>query len=84
MFAHSNRKDKRYALILPKKTIHFGSKHGFTFIDGATDLQKENYLKRHSVNEDWTEITAGSLARYILWNGRNINKNIAEYRKRFL
>jgi hypothetical protein len=84
MFVKSNLKDKRYALILPKKTIHFGSKNGFTYIDGATEKQKENYLKRHATNENWDEINSGSLARFILWNDRDLDKNIADYRKRFL
>jgi hypothetical protein len=63
--------------------IKFGSKTGFTFIDGATDKTKENYLKRHIVNEDWTKINAGSLSRFILWSKKTLSQGIAEFKKRF-
>ena len=70
---------------LPKdrKKIAFGSKGSTTFISGATELEKENYLKRHSVNEDWTKINPGSLSRYILWSKKTLAGGIAEFRKRF-
>lgn len=70
---------------LPKdrKKIAFGSKGSNTFSDNATELQKENYLKRHRVNEDWTKINAGSLSRYILWSKKTLSQGIAEFRKRF-
>ena len=84
MFKKSTRKDKRLMLVLPDKTIHFGSPKGFTYIDGASEIKKQNYLKRHSVNEDWTTVNAGSLSRYILWNHRDIRKNIKQYLKYFI
>ena len=70
---------------LPKDRpkIAFGSKGSNTYIDSATDLQKENYLKRHRVNEDWTKINAGSLSRYILWSAKTLSQGIANFRKRF-
>ena len=70
---------------LPKdrKKIAFGSKGSITYTDGATDKTKENYLKRHVVNEDWTKINAGSLSRYILWSKKTLSQGIAEFRKRF-
>ena len=66
-----------------RKKIAFGAKGSTTFISGATELQKENYLKRHRVNEDWTKINAGSLSRYILWSKKTLAGGIAEFRKRF-
>ena len=63
--------------------ISFGSKGATTFIDGASNLQKENYLKRHSVREDWTKINAGSLSRFILWSKKTLIQGIAEFNKRF-
>jgi hypothetical protein len=83
MIKNSTRKDKRFMLDIDDKKIHFGSPNGFTYIDGATEKTKDNYLKRH-VNEDWTEINPASLSRFILWgNSRDINKNITTYFKRF-
>jgi len=83
MIKNSTRKDKRFMLIIDNKRIHFGSPTGYTYIDGASDKIKENYLKRHAVNEDWTEINPASLSRFILWDTPNINTNITNYFKRF-
>jgi len=66
-----------------RKKIAFGSKGSTTFTDGATDIQQQNYLKRHSVREDWTKINAGSLSRYILWSKKTLSAGIAEFKKRF-
>jgi hypothetical protein len=83
MFRPSTRKDKKLMLILPNKTIHFGSAKSTTFVEGATDKKKENYLKRHAVREDWTKVNAGSLSRFILWDSNNIETNIKKYIKKF-
>ena len=56
---------------------HFGSKNAYTFFDGADDTKRNNYIKRHSKNnENWQDITTpGALSRYVLWSLRN-QKNI--------
>jgi len=80
MIKNSSRKDKRLMLVIGNKKIHFGSPNGFTFIDGATEKTKQNYLKRHSVNEDWSKVNAGSLSKNILWgDSSNIQTNIKNY-----
>ena len=82
----SNRKGKRYVMVLdePKRTIHFGSDVGTTYIDVGDKVKRENYIKRHQVNEDWDAVNAGSLSRYILWgDSKNINKNLLSYLERF-
>lgn len=66
-----------------RKKIAFGSKGSTTFISGATETQKTNYIARHRVNEDWTKINAGSLSRFILWSKKTLTEGIAEFRKRF-
>jgi len=70
---------------LPKdrKKIAFGAKGSFTFADGADEKTRDNYLKRHRVNEDWTKINAGSLSRWVLWSKKTLAGGIAEFRKRF-
>lgn len=67
------------------KKVHFGSEGANTFIDGAEEKVKENYLKRHKVNENWDDpISAGALSRWIIWGEhRNVNKNIVAFRKKF-
>lgn len=63
------------------KKIAFGSKNSLTYTSGATDKQRDNYLKRHSVNEDWSKINAGSLSRYILWSKKSVAEGIKEFKK---
>ena len=60
--------------------IHFGSKNSTTFIEGASKNKRENYIKRHKVRDDWDEINAGSLSRFILWgDSNNLMKNLIQY-----
>jgi hypothetical protein len=70
---------------LPKERskIAFGSKNSLTYATGATEKTKENYIKRHQVNEDWTKINPGSLSRYILWSKKSIPEGIKEFKKHF-
>lgn len=63
--------------------IKFGSKGATTYIDGATDKTKENYIKRHSVNEDWNKINPGSLSRFILWSAKSLSQGIKNFKARF-
>ena len=82
----SNRKGKRFVMVLdePKRTIHFGSDVGSTYIDEGDKTKRENYIKRHQVNEDWESVNAGSLSRFLLWgDSKNINKNLRSYLERF-
>lgn len=59
------------------KTIHFGSPPAFTFFDGADERKRENYIKRHSKNEDWNDIySAGFMARFVLWERKSSVKGI--------
>ena len=82
----SSRKNKRYEIVFsePKKTIHFGAKNGSTYIDNKDKIKRYNYLKRHKVNEDWSNINPGSLSSIILWgNSTNLNDNLNEYLRKF-
>jgi hypothetical protein len=68
----------------PNLTIHFGSKNSSTYLDHHDKKKRENYLKRHSVNENWNEVNAGSLSAYLLWGkSTNLNTNLNEYLKLF-
>jgi hypothetical protein len=66
------------------KVVHFGSDDGTTYLDKANDEKRANYIARHQVNENWSDPTnSGTLARYILWEYKDLNKAIREYKKRF-
>ncbi len=86
----SQRINKRYKAIITDKTgkiknIHFGYKYGQTYIDHKDKLKRANYIKRHeALGEDWRQINAGSLSRFILWgDSTDINKNLKAYIKMF-
>jgi len=87
-------KSKRFRVIVNdnglKASVDFGSKNAKTYIDGATDLERENYLKRHGANpleknliNNYSSITPSLLSAHLLWgNHRNIIKNIDELNRR--
>jgi hypothetical protein len=82
----STRADKKYVIVFsnPDKTIHFGSKNSKTFLDHGDETIRNNYIKRHKVNEVWDKINAGSASRYILWgDSTSLDKNLSDYLKRF-
>ena len=62
-FRKSKNKNKKYEITLlidgKKKTFNFGSNVSKSFVEGATLEKRNNYLKRHSVNEDWNYINKG-------------------------
>jgi len=91
---NSPLKTKRFRVVIVdaglKKNMDFGSKNAKTYIDGATDLERENYLKRHGSNplekkliNNFTLITPSLLSAHLLWgNHRSIIKNADELNKR--
>ena len=81
----SDRKGKKYVIVFdnPKKTIHFGSKNSSTFLDHKDKTKRDNYIKRHRVRENWNEVNAGSLSRFLLWNSTDLNNNLKDYLQRF-
>ena len=83
---NSARKGKRFVATSenPKRTIHFGSEKGSTYIDHHDKTKRENYLKRHEVNENWNKVNAGSLSAFLLWgNSTNLESNLIRYVKQF-
>ena len=52
----------------PDKVIHFGSRASKTYLDHGDKDRRANYLKRHKVNETWTDpTTPGALSAFLLW-----------------
>ena len=49
-----------------RKPFNFGSNVSKNFVEGASIWKRNNYLKRHSVNENWNEINPGSLSAGLL------------------
>ena len=82
----SNRKNKKYMVILKNKTIHFGAKGYSDFTKHRDVDRKRRYDARHKTNENWTSSginTAGFWAKWILWNKPTIRGSMNDIRKRF-
>jgi hypothetical protein len=66
------------------KTVHFGSAGMGDFTIHKDEDRKKRYLDRHRSTEDWNSpMTAGSLARFVLWNKTTRKASIADYKRRF-
>ena len=79
----SNRKDKKL-MIRNGKTIHFGAKGYQDFTTSKDTKKKKNYIKRHKVNEDFTNLkSAGAWAKNILWEKKTISASIRSMENRF-
>ena len=83
----STRKGKRFVATYADGTkVHFGSKGASTFIDGKrTEIERQNYLKRHDVREDFNNPkSAGALSAALLWGkSMSLDKNHQDFMKKF-
>lgn len=85
----SDKKDKRFKVIVDNKTIHFGLKNPKkgTFIDHQDKKLKDAYIKRHSaLNEDWTKAglkSGGFWSRYLLWNKPSLRDSIKNIENKY-
>lgn len=84
----SDRAGKRYKAEYEvggkKRVLHFGSEGANTYIDGASDKTRENYLKRHLANAreryliENNVISPALLSAKLLWGeSRNLITNLA-------
>jgi len=65
-------------------TTHFGQRGADDFTKSGDEDKKERYIKRHKVNEDWTDPkSAGALSRFVLWNKPTLQGSIQDYKRRF-
>ena len=66
--------------------IHFGAKGASTFVDGKrSEIERQNYLKRHDVREDFNNPkSAGALSAALLWGkSKSLEKNHNDFMKKF-
>lgn len=73
-----------------EKTIHFGSSGNKDYTiyyaedKAKAEKMRDAYIARHKVNENWNDpMTAGSLARFVLWEAPTISGGISAYKKKF-
>lgn len=81
----SDRADKKYVAIFEDGTrTHFGQAGASDFTQHKDEKRKEAYLSRHRANENWNDYkSAGSLARWILWNKPTLSASLQDYKRRF-
>ena len=86
----STNPEKKYTAIFQHDgrsiTTHFGSRGYTDFTLGASEDQRENYIRRHTNSrENFNDpTTAGSLSRYLLWGAsRSFQENLRAFKKRF-
>ena len=67
-----------------KRTVHFGSAGASDYTQHRDPVRKRQYLARHAPREHWENpMTAGALARWILWNKETLPSSIEDYTRRF-
>jgi hypothetical protein len=90
----STNKNKKFDALFDingiKKSVSFGSapNKDYTIYSkedkALAEQKKKAYIARHKVNEDFNNpLTAGSLAKNILWNKPTIKESIADFKKKF-
>jgi hypothetical protein len=83
----TNKNKKMMAIFLSDfgpHIVHVGATGYEDFTTTRDEAKKDAYIKRHQVRENHNNpYTAGSLARWILWNKPTIKSSIADYKERF-
>jgi len=83
----SDRPTKRFVALYQGKKFYFGSPSGYTYVDGASELQRENYVARHMANEveryriQNRIMSPALLSMMILWNTPDMRTNIKTLNK---
>ena len=90
----STNKNKKLTAVFDvngkEKSVSFGSapNKDYTIYSkedkALAEQKKKAYIARHKVNERWSDpLTAGSLAKNILWNKSTVQASIADFKKKF-
>jgi hypothetical protein len=82
----SNLPTKRFvAVYCDGSRVQFGQRGATTFVDGATEETRKNWIARHKVRSDFNDpYSAGSLAKHILWGeSKSIDANVRAFNRKF-
>ena len=76
---------KKYRAIFDDGTkTDFGASGYEDFTTHGDVNRRDRYDMRHKKHENWNDFrSAGSLAKYILWNKPTLSASIDDYKKRF-
>jgi len=79
----SNRKGKRFEIIMGDHSHHFGSDVGKTFIDGRSEKEKDAWIARHKNDKNWDNKHSGIYhSRFLLWHKPTLKEAIKDYEKK--
>ena len=85
--SRSDSKNKKYKAIITngttKKIIQFGAKGYLDYTLHGNEKAKQNYISRHKTNEDWNNINAGFLSRFVLWNKKTVQESIDDLNTKY-
>jgi hypothetical protein len=78
----SNRKGKRFEIIMDTHSHHFASDVGKTFIDHKDDKKKEAWIARHKNDKNYNSKHSGIFhSRKLLWSKPTLKEAIKDYEK---
>ena len=74
----SDKKGKRFVIIMDKMNHHFGSDVGKTFVDNRTEKEKLAWEARHRQDKNWNNKHSSIFfSRHLLWGKhKDLKKNI--------
>jgi len=79
---NSNRKGKRYEIIMDTHSHHFASDVGSTYIDHGDDQKKSAWTQRHKMDKNYNSKHSGIYhSRKLLWTKPTLNQAIKAYEK---
>jgi len=82
----SPKKDKKWAVKIDNKTIHFGGAGYSDYTKHKDSDRKSRYINRHKANENWGKSgidTAGFWSRWLLWGEPTLTDSIKEIERKF-
>jgi hypothetical protein len=81
----SSKPGKKYQATDNKgRTTHFGATGYSDFTKNKDEQRRQNYIKRHRKNENWSDImSAGFLARHVLWEEPTVRGAVEKLHKRY-
>ena len=84
LLTSSKKSDKKYDVTGTSlnNSISFGAKGYSDYTIHKDPKRKDNYIKRHQVNEDWKDLNkAGTWSKYLLWNKPTLEESIKDMEK---
>tara|TARA_R110002012_G_scaffold310509_1_gene518822 strand:+ start:691 stop:999 length:309 start_codon:yes stop_codon:yes gene_type:complete len=80
----SDRKGKRFEIIMSDHSHHFGSNVGKTFIDHKDKDKKSAWIARHQTNKNYNSKHSGIFhSKELLWTEPSLDKAINRYEKKY-